>query len=375
MVTDRTDLAIRNEPGVPVKPTHPGQIREIKEISHRRRRLQRGGFLRLGEPIKGRSHPRKIDHFRPDIDDPALLEAFVKEYGPTPRAIPCVFPDSDPTVVAPYAFRRYKGPKKRNPNVKPTGILYCKGDGEYATRRSDTDPSWSTVICPEPKNCEWSHGHCQRSMFLSVLPYELPTWLVLQINTTSINSIENILSGLAALIATRGRIDLVPFMLKLIPTPTRFWSDENKGWMKSNAHVLQIDITESLPEFVEKKIFVAEGVELEVPDEAVEDNPAPDLYPEEMTEDNGGDRGGKPGIAAGGEKTATEDKVTESKTVPAESEAPETEVEFRETTDQKGWPDIDDGAGPGEPMPEDEPPPLDDEDAPEQTNAGRYTFR
>jgi len=263
-------------------PSHPSEITAIRGITDRIQ-LPRSGFLRLGEPMEGRQYPKALDHFRPDIESPSLAEAFRERYGDKPKEVPFVFPHPQFGVVAAQAYRYYRGSKVAPTEGKRRGILACKGEGRtgWATRRTD-DGTWETIECPGAEECAYcrsdtnSQPKCVRSMFMLILPYELPTWTVLQVNTTSRHSMNNVNAALVTLQRTRGQIDFIRCVLRLVPQQVMF-PDKNGVFKATNAHVLQIDIGEPLTEFVKAPPLIG-GYEVQVAPPDDDECPADDLY-------------------------------------------------------------------------------------------------
>jgi hypothetical protein len=95
-------------------------------------RLDRAGYFRLGEArdkAPPGKHPPKIDYFRCVCDDPALLAAVEKKYGPKPKTLNVMFPTNDLDSVWDESLKYYVTTKKGG------WLLICKGDGITENRR------------------------------------------------------------------------------------------------------------------------------------------------------------------------------------------------------------------------------------------------
>jgi len=259
----------------------------IKGLSEQTR-LPRLGKIHLGVKVKGREteYPQPVDYFV----CPPELSQFLGEDKPTQLTI--VFPTDNPDQWASHFYRAYTSYRG----------LVCRGDGETATRMVDldrvVDPKTGEVIpkdehpnswpradrdtkrvayyeiaCPGPACPEFQRKGCRPVMNLQFLIPNYPRLGIWQIDTSSWNSMRNVLSGVRLVKSLlEGRVSGIPLTLSLVPMQV-----QPEG-VKKNVHVLQLTAPYSLLELYERaKLPRAEAVALPPPDlEAPED-----LFPDE----------------------------------------------------------------------------------------------
>ena len=211
-------------------------------------RLTRLGKLHLGikvEPDGRASYPKSTDYF---VCPPEVQEVF----GDEPKTLSITFPTEDPDQWASNFYRAYSSSQG----------LVCRGDGEVASRLVDLEktvgaggelpedrhPSawpvanrdssktrWEEIICP-PDTCpEYGRKVCRPTMNLQFMLPDVTGLGVYQIDTSSWNSMRNILSGVRLIKGLCGRISLIPLTLSLVPREVQ---PESQG--KKIVHILQL---------------------------------------------------------------------------------------------------------------------------------------
>ena len=270
----------------------------IKGLSERTR-LPRLGKIRLGlkevSARTGNPYPRAVDYF---VCPPEVQTL----YSAKPRELPICFPVEDETQFAPQWYKRYSQTRGRT----------CKGDGEFCERLVDKATGdfahadskdvelRETLPCSGEDCPEYQAKRCRRVMNLLFLLPEVPGLGVYQVDTSSVNSIININSGVALVRGTLGRVAMIPLILALVPqevTPA--------GERKKTVYVLQLRVEVSLieaqrlaalpsgrmllppPEVAEEEAEVGNGqalptegqVVVVAPDEGVPE----DLFPSDIT--------------------------------------------------------------------------------------------
>lgn len=227
----------------------------IKEISDRRR-PPRGGKIRIGEKIQGTrqdgstyERPEKLDHFKFDPEDIALLPVFEQKYGQEPKSIPVMFYSDDREEVFPHYLKTWR-----------SGKLFCWGDGNIAHRAdfekgTTTDipclPDCPFRILPREDQAQLSPQEkkvrtCGPEGMLRFILYEMPTLGVFEIRaaTTSIvriNTCLDMIQGVA------GRLMHIPLVLSVVPV------HQTVGNKAQTNYCLQIDIRRSLLELMETR--------------------------------------------------------------------------------------------------------------------------
>ena len=256
----------------------------IKGISDRPR-LPRLGKIRLGvkvEPEGRASYPRAVDYF---VVPPEVQAVVGKE----PRSLSIVFPTEDENQWASHFYRAYASSRG----------LVCRGDGEVATRLVDLEASvrkdtgelpqdlhprywalanrdsqkvaYQQIQCP-PDSCPQSlSGHCRPVMTLQFMLPEVPGLGIWQLDTSSWNSIRNVLSVIQLVRGLVGRISLIPLTLSLVPLEV-----QPEGTRKT-VHVLQLTAPYKLADLFHYAELPRGHALLPEPDQ----EPPDDLFPEE----------------------------------------------------------------------------------------------
>lgn len=242
----------------------------IKGLSEKRR-ITRGGFLRLGEMVQTcrcenghswtiypdtpkpcpecgksmktttRKHPMAEDHFVPDFDNWELITPFMKLYGQEPsnknpdgypNRVTIAFASNDPEQIFPQYYMCYG---------KDLG-LKCKGDGIRADKTTENG-NRIEVDCPGASDCQYGReNECGKRAFLQYFIKGLPCLQVFQTNTTSYHSIVNLNSQIALLQTIRGGRTIAGVWVSLMLKPQNVQPDGKKKVV----HVLDIEIPVSL---------------------------------------------------------------------------------------------------------------------------------
>jgi hypothetical protein len=163
------------------------------------------------------SRPVQTEHFvfdGPEDYPPGIHEALIREYGEKPKSLQFWFPTENRALVFPQALKYYKGPR-----------LWCRGDGNTATRVDEKTGGQFSVNCP----CEFLGQGCSPRASLMIALYKIKVQGCFQIDTGSVhniirtNSFMNELGGDPAFPETVNqsllrRISYVPLRLSLMPT-------------------------------------------------------------------------------------------------------------------------------------------------------------
>lgn len=212
----------------------------IKGISEKRR-MRRLGKIRLGKKEVNKSgngdHPVALDHFNFE-DAPELVAIF----GNNCKEIEVILPNENVDAFFPQERKAYR-----------TSGLFCRGDGEVATRVnvgiSDGDKNSKKVPKGQPLDPEGASFIKEQGLMLAVgdmfdmpckgedCPFTVqkfckpigrflfiipkaPRVGVYEISTTSFNSIVELNSSIDTVRGIAGRISMIPLKLKLVPKET-----------------------------------------------------------------------------------------------------------------------------------------------------------
>ncbi|AQU05290.1 hypothetical protein B1778_00670 [Dehalococcoides mccartyi] len=230
-------------------------------------RLPRLGKIRLGvkkENAEGIFYPESTDYF--------VCPDEVKDvFGEKPKELRIMFPTDDETQWASQFLRCYSA----------DGSLVCRGDGEMALARVETntnEPGATTSKLIEmpcsPFRCPChQQGYCRRVMNLQFLLPDCPGFGVYQLDTGSLYSIININSSLKLIRGICGRLSMIPLSLKLIE------QDVLPEGKKKTIKILSLTAPYSIAE-IQKYAQIPPGQALLLP---VPDSEAPDdLFPPEI---------------------------------------------------------------------------------------------
>ena len=258
-------------------------IRNLTE----RRRLPRLGKIHLGIKVDGPKgqYPQPVDYF-------VCPEAIQEVYGEKPNALEITFVSDDLEACASQWYRAYK---------QTTGLV-CKGNGYTADALLDTDKlkkaggeitaavwagSTSKHVVRQPIDCpgEGFDGNppcplyaakgCKRLMMLQFVVVGVGGIGVWQIDTSSINSIQNVNGFLEMLKAlTNGRVAGIPLTLRLVP------HEVAPDGHKKTVHVLELHTDKTMPELLTAGEGPVAQLLLPPPDDELPE----DFFPEQAAE-------------------------------------------------------------------------------------------
>ena len=136
--------------------------------------------------------------------------------------LPVMIPVEDRAVSFPQAYKLYG---------KSAG-LKCIGDGQNASERIGVSSDWEDVKCPCPKMKTDANprGECTRSGNLQVILPQVNMGGTYQLDIGGVNSIIDINSAFKTVPAMVGRINMVPLMLRRVPTETHHDGKKQIHW-------------------------------------------------------------------------------------------------------------------------------------------------
>lgn len=259
----------------------------IKGVTDRPR-LPRLGKIRLGVKVEQEgkaSYPRAVDYF---VCPPEVQEVF----GTEPKELSIAFPTDDFNQCASHWYRAYsaRGLVCRGDGADARRLVDMKatvsGDGELpeslhpehwkiATARSE-NTAYHQIECP-PDTCpQFASKACRPIMNLQFMLPTVPGLGIWQLDTSSWNSIRNVLSGLELVQALIGRVSGIPLTLALVPLQV-----QPEGMAKKTVHVLRLTAPYRLADLYRRaalprgEVFMLPSPDLDAPD---------DLVPEEVTD-------------------------------------------------------------------------------------------
>jgi hypothetical protein len=230
----------------------------IKDLQTTKPGLARAGVIRLGYKVKknGKEYPTPSDHFVLK-DAPGVAEALGNE---RPKELRIYLPFDDIDLVLP-AYHQYW----------VASALVCRGDGEsiqYAI-----NPNTGQVVIRdgvaiadfESGKTQYKAGqhmpcpgmthdlypkcqHCKPNAMLIVMLRDVPRLAYYQIATTSIHNIIGLTEQLTYIKQTIGRLQGVPFILKLAPRKISVPKSDGKGRMRTEKYLLSLEVD---PEWVQ----------------------------------------------------------------------------------------------------------------------------
>ena len=203
------------------------------------RRLPRLGKIKMGyiDTSRARSFPRATDYFV----CPPEVQAIHGEY---PQVIePVLIPVEDEDVFASTYYRYY---------TQSYGLT-CKGDGETANRLIDVDESdrmdgpvpasgnterteRRDVPCPCPL---LDSRQCRPIMNLQLILPKVPGLGIWQLDTSSFNSIKNVLGSLAIIRSAAGRLTGIPLKLSMEKTTVT-----PRGMKSKTVNTLKLEVSQ-----------------------------------------------------------------------------------------------------------------------------------
>ena len=238
-------------------------IKGISEV----RRMRRLGKVRLGEKKindKGKEYPSALDHF--NFEDAPELQAI---YGDNCKTIDVMIPNENIDAFFPQERKCYR-----------TSGLFCRGDGETATRvnvgMSDGDKNSKAVPKGQPldpsgmefikeqglrldvgdmfdmpclgEECPFTQKKLCKPIgrFMFMVPRAQRVG-VFEISTTSFNSIVELNSAIDTIRVIAGRISMIPLKLSLVPKETKV----PKSTMKKTIHHLVMEFSGTIADLAQ----------------------------------------------------------------------------------------------------------------------------
>jgi hypothetical protein len=277
----------------------------IKGLSERRQ-IPRIGKIRLGIKVQGEhsEYPRAVDYFVVNEDQStsgAAARAFHAIYGDKPRQLEIMLPVEDNSKFFAQWYKRYGS---------GTGLI-CKGDGEMA-QEIDKETGEITQHACDPATCEWAaKKHCRAIGSFQFLLYRVPGLGIWQIDTSSVNSILQLNSGIdyvKRLTRSKaypdGRVAMIPLILAV---KSKEVTAEGK-----KKHVFVMDIaseTMKLEDLLGNAQL--EPIQLLLP-ESNEDEAPDDLYPQSMIDKQAASAAAAPNEQPAGAEAAPIEAIWET---------------------------------------------------------------
>ncbi len=235
-------------------------------------RMPRLGKIHLGIKVE---HPQKPGTFYPRaVDYFVCPEEIQRVYGPQPRLLKICFPVNESELFAPQYLKLYSR----------TRGLVCRGDGITANQlqnlethtmahKEDKKVGWKTGVPCLNEECEWYKAKaCRPIMNLQFLLPHVPGLGVWQLDTSSINSIKNINSGIRLIDDMFGRVAMIPANLTVEP---REVSPDGK---KKNVYVLHLRVDGLITEIRPLNLLRAGTVSVPEPEDDFEPADGDDEY-------------------------------------------------------------------------------------------------
>ena len=205
----------------------------IKDLKGKAR-IPRLGKIRLGIKVPGSKsdYPKAVDYF-------VLPEEIKAVYGEKPKKLNIAFHSDDIEEVFPQYYKRYG---------KSTGLV-CKGDGEIANCMNAEIKEFEEIECLGTECDYYKNNQCKRIGNLHFMVLGVNRFGVYQLDTSSINTILNINGGIEyAKRLTGGRLNLVPFILEVIPQEVSPDGKKKTVWVLR----LEADLTKMMGALTDK---------------------------------------------------------------------------------------------------------------------------
>lgn len=269
----------------------------IRGLTDRRAYFPRIGKIRLGVKTEGGGYPKDTDHF--------IVTAFpeiVKVYGEKPKRLIVAFPANDIEAIFPTALESWRQRKPREgdpPDVK-RNVLFCKSNGETATRIyiGDRDAQGNEIVqkmaaedrpemgemfdmpCPYAECPEYEARKCRETGRLNFVLPEVTFKGTYQIETSSLYGFGNILDRLKWALLVYGRVAGAYFYLSRVPQSMNPEALKGKTIIK---HVLMLEMIDD-PETIKRlsamsPAWLRQGAQKEI--ELAADHPV-ELFPERV---------------------------------------------------------------------------------------------
>lgn len=221
------------------------RVTSIRGLSEERR-LPRIGKIHLGVKkvsAKGNEYPSAVDYF---VAPPEVVAI----YGEQPHELEVLLPSDNLSEVFPTAYKYYK-----------SGVgLWCTGDGETGYRVGVGEAGGiGECACP-CEHLNTTPARCKQMANLMVILPRVSIGGVYQIDTSSINSIIDIQSGIAyAKDILGGKVAFVPFTLRL--SPREVTADGKKKVIHTmSLAIAAFDVMKTLRGKLEEVRSMAQGI-------------------------------------------------------------------------------------------------------------------
>lgn len=233
----------------------------IKDLSNRGR-IPRLGKIKLGIKVPGTKseYPKATDYF-------VCPEEVRAVYGEKPKRLNIAFHSDDIEEVFPQYYKRYG---------KSTGLV-CKGDGEIANCMNPEIKEFEEIECMGTECDFYKKDQCKRIGNLHFIILGVNRFGVYQLDTGSINTILNINGGIDyAKKLTNGRLNLMPFILEVIPQEVSPDGKKKTVWVLR----LEADISRMMKSLDSKPGELLSIQKTTDPNKDIEEN----LYPDQIVE-------------------------------------------------------------------------------------------
>lgn len=222
-------------------------------------RLPKGGIVRPGEKVEGAkgNYPRELDHF--NVEGAEALKAL---YGDKPQLIRGMFVSNNIREVVDLGYKKWH----------QNNTIACQGDGRIAI---DLDEGVEIECLGE--ECETvKASKCRRNICIAFIPTEAPTIALHTFSSGGWRTIENTLAFIDLLLATRGHLAGIPWIMIREPYKQKRTTEDGKT-VNQVHHCIRFD--------VEVPILQLPSMELpKLERPAAFDQADPSFYPRSMRE-------------------------------------------------------------------------------------------
>ncbi len=227
-------------------------------------RLPRKGIIKIGEKDEKKGFPKALDHF-------VGPKEFHEKYGAEPREIPILFPFDLVGMNYDESLKAYKS----------GGKLFCRGDGEVATR-SDGKGGMIEMECPFYECSYFKKKECKQVGVLSFLIPEISITGCYQVWTSSRSSMENLRSTLTQLYSMFKKLSGIPMKLRVVMQKARPWVPGQDGEVKPMTTEVPIIHSECDLPLQQVQVLAARNSLALLPGESMD----PDTYPDTLYSKN-----------------------------------------------------------------------------------------